>query len=419
MVDVAVKSEAAWVCHTDGRQLSDVVLPVHVGNLNSDVEDLVQSDIEDTESCGPVLLEQMEEGAPCVLTLCCRPESPAAIVHLLVVSEARNMEVYNQTGEYCGTARGAKTESVQTDSADRGPFYKKQLILECPSPSCELKLLSLAGRSSVLLSRVVVGVRLLPPCTERGKGGGSIDMQQVQSLVQEIGTDLSPGAKNLMDMVQFQQKNQTGSLGGFLPLLMGSGAFSALTRDVDVSSSAFRAHSRPANSTCEDAEDQDGGMSEGYTSSSSSSSPDQPLSDISSTDTVSIDNGGPTSHAHLTEMMSHFLKGPKQEFTCRPELLPMLQSVCGQVTQLRLDDAAQKRSSNVTWELLDAAMERRLEQMERRLKEHMDRRMDALQQRLEAILQVALTPNAERCVRATPTQDDTTTTTETHKPKSC
>lgn len=39
---------------------------------------------------------------------------------------------------------------------------------------------------------------------------------------------------------------------------------------------------------------------------------------------------------------------------------------------------------------LDAAMERRLEEMEKRLKEHVDRRLDALEQKLEKALLSAL-----------------------------
>lgn len=65
------------------------------------------------------------------------------------------------------------------------------------------QLLSLAGRSSVLLCRVIVGLQWQQPCPLRGPG---IDMQQVQCLVQEMGANLSPGAQNLMDMVHFQQK---------------------------------------------------------------------------------------------------------------------------------------------------------------------------------------------------------------------
>lgn len=66
-------------------------------------------------SVSPVLLEQTEEGSPCVLMLQCSPCSPSAISRLLVISEARTMEVYSQTGEYCGTVRGEREDGVQTD----------------------------------------------------------------------------------------------------------------------------------------------------------------------------------------------------------------------------------------------------------------------------------------------------------------
>lgn len=66
-----------------------------------------------------------------------------------------------------------------------------------------LQLLSLAGRNSVLVCRVLVGLQQVKPSPAPGPG---IDMQQVQGLVNEMGTSLSPGAQNLMDMVQFQQQ---------------------------------------------------------------------------------------------------------------------------------------------------------------------------------------------------------------------
>lgn len=119
-------------------------------------------------------------------------------------------------------------------SPERGPFYRKQLVLDYPSSACEVKvrhkpkntqkasyiyiytqrdlvrfgsvssqLLSLAGRSSILIRRVVLRLQELQPAPTRGPG---IDLQQVQNLVEEMGTSLSPGAQNLLDMVQFQQK---------------------------------------------------------------------------------------------------------------------------------------------------------------------------------------------------------------------
>ncbi|XP_008435872.1 ATPase PAAT [Poecilia reticulata] len=392
MVDIGVKSGAAWVCQTEGPQLGDILLPVHLSNReDDDEEDLSHSDKE-TDDVAPVLLDQMEEGSPCVLTLSCCTASSAAFSSLMVVSEARTMEVYNQLEEYCGTVRGIKDESIQSDSPERGPFYRKQLVLDSPSSACEVKLLSLAGRSSVLIRRVVVGLQELQPSPTRGPG---IDLQQVQTLVEEMGTSLSPGAQNLLDMVQFQQKNQTGSLGGFLPLLMGGGAFSALAGGTTARNPPHPADATPPEPirSADLTPSHNGGMSEGSTS------PDLSLSDISSNNTTSSDNGGPVNHTQLEEMMSQFLKGRSHGQPLSPELLPMLQSVCGQVTQLRLDNTEaaferEKKMRNGTCEL-DTFMERRLEEMERRLKEHMDRRLDALEQKLEkALLMAALNHGA-------------------------
>ncbi|TKS89338.1 hypothetical protein D9C73_023463 [Collichthys lucidus] len=398
MVDVAVASGAAWVCPTQGRHLADVLLPVLVSNKDDHEGELGQSEGHETNGAGPVLLEQTEEGSPCVLTLQCSPSSHTAISRLLVISEARTMEVYSQMGEYCGTVRGERDDRVQPESSDRGPVYRKQLLLERPSSACEVKLLSLAG-SSVLVCRLVVGLQQLQPCPARGPG---IDMQQVQCLVEEMGTSLSPGAQNLMDMVHFQQKNQTGSLGGFLPLLMGSGALSALAQGAMMSPAAFShqpqpADSRPPFGSITPADEappaQNGAMSNG--SASLSGLNPENISGLVSP--ASSESRGPVSHAQLAEMMSHFLNGGQgndQSLSSGPEFLPMLQSVCGQVTKLRLDDATalaenEKKMRNGTWEL-DSAMERRLEEMERRLKEHVDRRLDALEQKLEKALLSAL-----------------------------
>nr|XP_046232509.1 ATPase PAAT [Scatophagus argus]XP_046232510.1 ATPase PAAT [Scatophagus argus] len=378
MVDIAVKSGSAWACHAQGHHLADILLPVHLKDNHE--EELSQCKGDETNWGSPVLLEQTEEGSPCVLTLCSSTSS--AISRLLVVSEARTLEVYNQMGEYCGTVRGERDDRVQPDSPDRGPFYKKELVLEQLSSACEVKLLSLAGRSSVLVCRIVVGLQQLRPGPAHGPG---IDMQQVQCLVEEMGMNLSPGAQNLMDMVHFQQKNQTSSLGSFFPLLMGGGALSALAGGVSISPAAIRKQPQLAVDSVSPAAEvppaQNGVTSEGSTSSSPSNLP------ASGVNTDNI-----MSHAQLAEMMSHFLEGQghEQAASSGPELLPVLQSVCGQVTKLRLDDAAavaekEKKMRNGTWEL-DSAMERRLEEMERRLKEHVDRRLDALEQKLEKAL---------------------------------
>ncbi|KAI9536211.1 hypothetical protein NQZ68_035727 [Dissostichus eleginoides] len=393
MVDISVKSGAAWVCHAQGHHLADILLPVHLSNKDDHEEELSQSEGDKTNWGPPVLLEQTEEGSPCVLMLNGNPCSPTAISRILVISTARTMEVYDQTGEYCGTVRGEREDSIQPDSSDRGPFYKKQLILEHPSSSCEVKLLSLGGRSSVLVCRVIVALQTLEPCASRGPG---IDMQQVQCLVKEMGTSLSPGAQNLMEMVHFQQKNQTSSLGGFLPLLMGSGVFSALSQGVNIPPTPPRNQPHPEDSrppvgsirpAGEAPPAQNGAMSDG----SSTLSPDL---QVFTQNIMSSGGRGLVSHSQLAEIMSHLMKGQECGEGPGPELRPLLQGLCGQVTKLRLDDAAalaekEKMMRNGSWEL-DSAMERRLEDMERRLTEHVDRRLDALEQKLEKALLLAL-----------------------------
>lgn len=391
MVDIAVSSGAAWVCQAQGHHLCDILLPVHISDEGHDTKEPSEGEKDVMNRCGPVLLEQIEKGSSCILTLVCSPASQAAISRLLVISEARTMEVYGQTGEYCGTGRGERDNSVQTESADRGPFYRKQLILEDPSTSCEVKLLSLAGRNSILVCCVVVGLQPLQP---RPSSGPSIDMQRVQSLVEELGTSLSPGAQNLMEMVHFQQQNQSSSLGGFLPLLMGGGALSALARGANISTAADGNQIKPVRhpvSSAKPANDASPDQSGEFSDRCASSSPGLSLSGFNTESTASSESGGLLNHTQLTEMMSNFLKGQGRDqlLSSTPEFLPMLQSVCGQVTQLRLDVAAaaekEKNTRNGTWEL-DPAMERHLEEMERRLKEHIDHRLDALEQKLEKVL---------------------------------
>nr|XP_057922462.1 ATPase PAAT isoform X2 [Doryrhamphus excisus] len=346
MVDVGVKSAGTWLCQPEGRCLADAVLTVDISE--KDEEELTEEIWRN-----PILLERVDEGSPCVLTLTCKPASHAAIIRLLLVSEARTMEVYLQTGEYCGTVRGQRQDDVQHPD-------RKQLTLEEPSSSCDVKLLSLGGRGSLMLCGMVVGLQATQSRPPGTSSDGAVDLQRVQNLMEGMGTTLSPGAQNLMEMVRVQQKNQTSYLDGFLPVLMGRGFLSTL---------AGGGHApQPPQS------------------------PSGPLPDDSA-----HPNGlhgqvteGSVPGTALAEMMSQFLKEREhgQVPSPHPELLPVLQKVCGQVTQLRLDDviAAKEKTTQNGARELERALERRLEEMERRLKEHMDRRLDALEQKLERAL---------------------------------
>ncbi|XP_051523759.1 ATPase PAAT isoform X2 [Myxocyprinus asiaticus] len=411
------------------KQLSDIIITTQNNKPTDDDCSF------DHDRCEAVCLDRAEEDCPCVITLMCTPDSPAVISSLQVLSEARTIEVYSLSGEYWGTCRGEEVQRSHSDgSEDKRSFYRNCVVLESPAASCEMKLLSLGGRSSVAIARLGVGLETLMDRQGGASVDPGIDLQRVRAMMEEMGTTLSPGAQNLMELVQCQQKNKSDMLGGFIPLLMGGGALSCLSRGGGASSSA--------------------GMESGQHQQNLSSS----------------------EHNQIPGVMSSLLSSNTDPIS--PELLPMLQSVCGQVTRLHLEEAmtperkrngerptdedancsavsfgsirvfggtqsnlnsssemdivwpqfqvgryflkprgctggqrraASTRCKQSCWkrileafqreghmccggfeQVLEKVVEKRMEEMERRLKEHLDMRLDALQQRLEITLQQAL-----------------------------
>ncbi|KAI4871921.1 hypothetical protein NFI96_021140 [Prochilodus magdalenae] len=550
--------------------------------------------------CEPVCLERAEEGSPCVLTLLCKPDSGAVIRSVDVVSEARTIEVYSLSGDYCGTCRGERDQRWHSGSSaeDKYVFYRSHLVLDTPVASCEVKdphrtptgpavlhqwaqdaahrtlptgrcpqdaatqdaatqdaatqdaahrtlptgrcptgrcptgrcpldgahwtvptgrcpqdaahrtlphrtlphtggrwsgefslvddsqsssdsvvsdpltpapptlthhhhvsvtavlrmihhphhtcsvvvlwgscslknrviqytekqmdyslylytyrvsytlsgadgvdkgwsytevvlmlwlirLLSLGGRSAVAVAQVAVGLRFLQTAQCPLSTSPGIDLQQVQAMMEQMGTTLSPGAQNLMDMVQFQQKNKADVLGGFLPLLMGGGALACLAKGSPFSPGAAA-------------------VGETVPGGSGSPASQNPESETCLPPSPSNQSGVPDAVSALLAAQAG------QRSPVSPDLLPVLQSVCGQVTQLRLDavNSPEKRRNGERDDhlccgglekALERVVEKRMEELEKRLKEHMDLRLDALQKSLELALQQALvhSPNSQ------------------------
>lgn len=340
--DGLISVYSSWLC-TSQNQLSDILTTTQDIRLR----DHCKNEDYAFDRCKAICLERAEGDSPCVITLQCLPNSASLISSVQVVSEGRTIEVYSGSGEYCGTCRGEEVQrSFSNGPEEMRTYYNNLLVLESPATSCEVKLLSFGGRSSVTIIHVGVALETL-----KEKQGGltmdpGIDLQRVQAMMQDMGTTLSPGAQNLMELVQSQQKNKSDMLSGFIPLLMGGGVLSCLS--------------------------QGGGVS-----STPPTGPEQPLSTKSQNQIPSVMSTGPIN----------------------PELLPMLQSVCGQVTQLRLEEATSPKRNGEREghmccggfeKILEQVVEKRMEEMERRLKEHLDLRLDALQQSLETTLQQAL-----------------------------
>ncbi|XP_064024441.1 ATPase PAAT isoform X2 [Pogoniulus pusillus] len=144
---------------------------------------------------------------PCVLQLQCRPA--AGMVSVRVLSEARNMEVYVGE-EYCGTSRGESLGTARgPGDTEKVTLYQKYLRFECPAASCRIKLLSIGEKQTVLISKIAVEVKAVSaePAPAFASLGSNIDLDRVQTIMESMGSKLSPGAQQLMDMVRCQQKN--------------------------------------------------------------------------------------------------------------------------------------------------------------------------------------------------------------------
>ncbi|XP_007260092.1 ATPase PAAT [Astyanax mexicanus] len=379
---------SSWVC-SSSSQISDIITTVpepqqpqqqHQGGDQQDVED----ELGPAAQWEPVCLERAEEGSPCVITLLCKPDSGAVISSIVVVSEARTVEVYSLSGDYCGTCRGEEDHRWNNDgSEEKRPFYRSQVVLESPVASCEVKMLSLGGRSNVAVAQLGVGLRFLQATHCPLSTSPGIDLQRVQAMMEQMGTTLSPGAQNLMEMVQIQQKNKADVLGGFLPLLMGGGALACLAKGLP-----FAQESKAVGETDSQGAEAPADGNPGHGTHPPSSFSNQ--------------SGVPDAVSALLAAQAG------QQSPVSSDLLPVLQSVCGQVTQLRLDavNSPEKRRNGDREDhmccgglekAMEKVVEKRMEELEKRLKEHMDQRLDALQQKLELTLKQALThmPNPE------------------------
>ncbi|XP_029776422.1 uncharacterized protein C10orf88 homolog [Suricata suricatta] len=111
--------------------------------------------------------------------------------------------------EYCGTSRGEKACSDPVNSEDEKMIlYKKYLKLESSTHACKIKLLSFGEKQCVFISKVVVHLRRVSASSSASSPalGSRIDLQRVQTLMESMGSKLSPGAQQLMDMVRSQQQ---------------------------------------------------------------------------------------------------------------------------------------------------------------------------------------------------------------------
>ncbi|KAM6415815.1 ATPase PAAT [Rhynochetos jubatus] len=341
---------------------------------------------------------------PCVLHLECLPAGAGEMVSVGIRSEARNMEVYVGE-EYCGTGRGESLGAAQPPGeTEKVTLYEKHLKFEYPAASCRIKLLSIGEKQSVLISKIIVQVKTVSAKlgTDLPSLGSSIDLDRVQTIMESMGSKLSPGAQQLMDMVRCQQKNSL-PLGDKLNWIFGKNPDFGGDRAIDglraaaVQMSPDQSTSEPlsvkthstSETVCEDLNcDLNTQVPErGDTSDSERLAPQQNTVDLGKDFKV-------MGSLHVQEQASEppNIANPQM-------LLPFLQNLCSQVNHLRLKDGDRRfGKSTVTKEegvqcdgveqqpicsYLEKIISKNMDLMEKKLMDYIDRQIQALQTHID------------------------------------
>ncbi|XP_020664417.3 ATPase PAAT isoform X2 [Pogona vitticeps] len=395
-----ISAACSWECRTD---LASVLRLVPEGELGA------------WEAVGPpqngedsVVLEgrlNNDSIAPCLLYLHCDAHGSEEIIGLGVVSEARNMEVYIGE-EYCRTAKGEKIFSTEHDSKNNPiMLYKKYLKLDCSTASCKIKLLSIGEKQRVLISKILVQVKTvtMKSVSDFAALGSGIDIRKVQTIVESVGSKLSPGAQQLMDMVRFQQKNghaygeKLQNIFGRNGYMLGSNHTVDGSKEVTDLGGLGHLHNGPsllkatlmAEKVAEDMNINRNRQvpSTGNISECPGLQAPKPSDIVSQND--------------FRGLVSSFLQEQGNENPDIPNgtrLLPLLQTVCGQVNRLRLDERNKHCENNSVSEdcihtvgleqqpvymYLEKLISKNMELMEKRLMDYIDVRMQKLQEHVD------------------------------------
>ncbi|XP_039336671.1 ATPase PAAT isoform X2 [Mauremys reevesii] len=347
-----------------------------------------------------------EKETPCLLYLQCDPHGSEEIVCVGILSEARNMEVYVGE-EYCGTGRGQTVCTIQNDRNDKVTLYKKYLKLEYSTTSCRIKLLSIGERQRVLITKIVVQVKSVSAksASDLPSLGSSVDLDRVQTMVESMGSKLSPGAQQLMNMVRLQQKNSF-PLGDKLQCIFGkkeSVFGDKHTIDGLHNAAAFRGLNQSSNApfplkSCLTTETIFEDLKT-HTDVNTQIPGRENIPDLERLKTMQQNTPLPGNDFKV--MLSSFMQEQASVNPNMPSsglLLPFLQNLCSQVNHLQLDDGNKRFEKSTVAKgegiqtvgmeqpicsYLEKVISKNMELMEKKLMDYIDLSMQKLQEHID------------------------------------
>lgn len=162
-------------------------------NESVSIEDIVSLD-----SCVHLLCPEGDDTIGCTLYIKFSEPSLFSVCRVVVVSEARMVEVYGDCGEYCTTCKGD-----YIDEFEGCAVYKADASLQLPTQEVLLKFAGLKDKHQMW----IYGICLLVKQTDKVQGIANVNFQKVNELLKESKIPLSDKAEKCKKFLQ--------SYGGF------------------------------------------------------------------------------------------------------------------------------------------------------------------------------------------------------------
>ncbi|XP_056385755.1 ATPase PAAT [Hyla sarda] len=350
------------MCSSSWQGQADLaaVVKLSAADFPAQEEEEEEKEEPSREHCAVLELPSSSQvDSPCTLSLLCAPQGKDRILSITVCSEARTIEVYGGSPdgheeEYLGTSRGERYCTFPSSEEDGSAvLYKAHLKFEFPAPSCTVKLLSLGGRSRVLVSEISVQMTSVPErCSQAScLPELSINLDRVQSIMDSMGGKMSPGAEQLMNMVRAQQKHQVPFGAHFMQLFgsfqHGRGQMKEEARQptLSVNTITDKKTEIPVSQSC-----------------------------------PSVQHTSPEND--MKSIMSSLLQNSMGPAASPDSLVPFLRNLCVGNKPESCIASKEEKTEPALERLLSAHMER----MERTLMAHIDQRMRRLQEHLDTRL---------------------------------
>lgn len=253
----------------------------------------------------------------------------------------------------------------------------------------------------MLISKVVVHLRprSAKPSPSSPALGSRIDLDNIQTIMESMGSKLSPGAQQLMDMIRFQQQNCL-PIRDQLQSVLGTAGHKHL----------MALQSSPSSGVVDKASSTPFPFRTGLTPSAITEN----LKALIDKSTQPSGEGNTTNHnechlmpqnhsleSDLKNAVSSFLpkKASGSSSVPNSELLPFLQNLCSQVNHLRVghnarwqENVSKPREGTVGVPLeeqpvcsyLEKILSKNMEVMEKKLMKHIDERIYQLQEHIDA-----------------------------------